>query len=78
MFNANLCQKLQRAKSTVSEIWSTREYLKRIIAEANSGANTKQRKILCTAIDADLDKAVYLWYLQWHVKRAPVSSSLID
>ena len=60
MFKANLCQKLQCAKSTMSEIWSTRVYLKRIIAEANSGANTKQRKVLRTAIDADLDKAVYL------------------
>ena len=36
----------------MSEIWSTRVYLKRIIAEANSGANTKQRKVLRTAIDA--------------------------
>lgn len=58
-----LCQAVKQRKN------------KNYIVEADSRANTKWRKVLHTAKDADLDRAVYWWWQ--YAKGAPVNGPLI-
>ena len=66
-----------RPKSTVYDIVKSKEKLKAFLKEIEDGSCVKKRRIVRRANLEDLDKAVYLWFVQQRCKGTPISGTLL-
>ena len=64
-------------KSTVHDIVKSKEKLKAFLKEIEDGSCVKKRRIVRRANLEDLDKAVYLWFVQQCCKGTPISGTLL-
>ena len=65
------------AKSTVHDIVKNKVKLQTFLTELQDGDCIKKRRIVRRADLEELDKAVYLWFVQQRCKGTPISGPLL-